>query len=118
MTNEITKFDDIIDSRDVIARLDELADRDDLSEDEQNEIVLLESLKRQGEDYAPDWERGAQLVRDSYFKNYAQVFGEVCGIIDENAKWPHTCIDWDKAAYELRMDYTAIEFGDVTYWIR
>lgn len=25
---------------------------------------------------------------------------------------------WERAASELQMDYTSVEFGDVTYWIR
>ena len=32
--------------------------------------------------------------------------------------WPNTCIDWDQAAGELKMDYSAVDFDGVTYWIR
>jgi hypothetical protein len=28
------------------------------------------------------------------------------------------CIDWNEAASELQMDYTAVEFDGVTYWVR
>lgn len=27
-------------------------------------------------------------------------------------------IDWERAAEELRMDYTAVDFDGVTYWVR
>lgn len=33
-------------------------------------------------------------------------------------RWPFTCIDWDKAAQELQMDYTSVEFDGITYWVR
>jgi len=40
------------------------------------------------------------------------------GVIDDNTRWPCHCIDWDQAARELRMDYSAIEFNGMTYWYR
>jgi hypothetical protein len=85
---------------------------------EQSELVALEALAKQGEDYAADWEHGETLIRDSYFKAYAQELAEEIGAISPSATWPNTCIDWDQAARELRMDYTAVEFGSVTYWVR
>jgi hypothetical protein len=58
------------------------------------------------------------MIRDSYFKEYAQEFAEDIGAINKNASWPNTCIDWDQAARELQMDYTSVNFDGVTYWIR
>lgn len=28
------------------------------------------------------------------------------GAIDNSARWPQTCIDWEQAAKELRYDYS------------
>lgn len=158
MRNAPTNTDDVIDSRDVIARIEELTEeRDDLvtaldeareerneaedsdedaiadldgaitdafdalkAWDEENaaELKALTELADQCEGYADDWKYGATLVRDSYFEDYAQELAEDIGAIDRNASWPYTCIDWERAARELRMDYTSVEFDGVTYWVR
>lgn len=118
----ITNRDDIIDSRDIIARIKELrAQLDDgssLSDEGNAELFALDALTGEAARYAPDWEYGEALIRDSYFKAYAQELAEDIGATNPGAVWPHNCIDWDMAARDLRMDYTAVEFGDVTYWVR
>ena len=164
----ISNSDDIIDSREVIARLDELqSDRDDLElecddaeeafltiagvsydnatqddiesddaeaaegvvlarraaiaewdNDNGAELKALRELADEAEGYCPDWKYGAPLIRDSYFKSYAREYAEDTGELDKNLSWPHSCIDWDDAARELQMDYTAVDFDGVTYWVR
>jgi hypothetical protein len=131
--------EDVIDSRDVIQRLEELKiewavttgeDADDfsLSEDDWSvglgwdgavEIVALLELADQGASLA-DWEYGETLIRDSYFEEYAQQLAEDIGAIDSDASlgWPLGYIDWERAAEALQMDYTPIEFDGVTYWAR
>lgn len=116
---EISNNDDVIDSRDVIARLADLVDAgtgQDL--DEIEERVALRRLVAEGEDATPDWPYGATLIRDSYFRDYAQELAEELGADLNRAVWPYTCIDWDAAARDLRQDYTAIEWDGVTYWTR
>jgi antirestriction protein len=39
-------------------------------------------------------------------KDFAYEQADACGMIDEDAKWPHSCIDWEHAARELMYDYT------------
>lgn len=130
--------DDIIDSRDIIARIEELRaewteategddpDLYDLSEDDwafglgaegAAEMQALLDLVAEGKDLA-DWEYGETLVRDSYFVDYAQELAEDIGAVDPNAGWPNGYIDWERAARDLRMDYTSVEFDGVTYWGR
>jgi len=58
------------------------------------------------------------MVRDSYFRDFAEEEAESIGAINGNAKWPNNCIDWDRAARELRMDYSAVDYDGVTYWYR
>lgn len=130
MTEEIRNTFDIIDSRDVIARIEELQSMlpetaEDVMpgtsgeiEDIQAELDALEKLAKQGEDYAADWGYGETLIRDSFFEEYARELAEDCGMIDRDAKWPARCIDWERAAEELKSDYTAIHFDGETYWIR
>lgn len=120
-TNQISEYDDIIDSRDVIARIEELSElnaAEEDSEEETEELVALRELAAEASDYAADWEYGETLIRDSYFERYAQELADDIGAVDADAVWPYTCIDWERAARELQMDYTSVEFRGVTYWIR
>lgn len=125
MTREVTNSDDFIDSRDVIARITELeAELDDeqLTDDDERqelaeELERLRALADEGESLG-DWQYGETLIRDSYFEDYARELAEEIGAIDSDAKWPATCIDWEKAAEELQTDYTPIEFDGMTYWAR
>ena len=131
----ITKFDDIIDSRDVIDRIEELEqtiqdEADNLSDfrksearalaltdDESEELDALRKLANEAEG-SPDWQHGETLIRDSYFQEYAQELAEDCGMIPKDNAWPCTCIDWERAARELQMDYFSVEFDGIDYWIR
>ena len=138
--------DDVIDSRDVIARIEELTEQRDTfgatdedeaeasieeisghakrdqwdkeNPEEKDELDALKRLAEEAEGYAPDWTHGETLIRDSYFTEYAQQLAEDIGAIKSDASWPATCIDWEQAARELKMDYTAVEFDGVTYWVR
>ena len=134
-TQEITNMADMIDSRDVIDRIaalteeradlreqaeesgddTELREWEDLYEDE---LDQLEKLAEEAAGYAEDWKYGEALIRDSYFQDYAEELAEDIGAIQKGAAWPYTCIDWAQAARELQMDYTSVDFGGVTYWIR
>lgn len=123
----VNNSEDVLDSRDVIDRRDELQEERDAlgldnietlsAWDEENaaELAALNAFIAQGSD---EWEYGEALVRDSYFIAYAQDFAEDIGAIDADAGWPARCIDWERAARELRMDYTSAEFDGVTYWFR
>ena len=142
MNNTISNLDDTIDVRDIIARVEELREeRDDLqlaldggSQEDVNALAewetdnaeelaelesLLDDLNGMGgdEQWEGDWYPVA-LIRDSYFQDYAQELAEECGMIDTNAKWPMTCIDWEQAARELQWDYSSVEVNGVTYWTR
>lgn len=110
---EISNSDDTIDSRDVIARIEELeSEREALADefeeavdahlantdpdlrhglndarnnaykavyewdnDNKAELDALKALAEEAEGYASDWNHGEQLIRESYFTEYAQ---ELC----------------------------------------
>ncbi len=121
MDREPSSSDDIIDSRDVIATIEALeALREEFGDDE-IDVDYLEALKAladEAEPYAADWKYGEALIRDSYFETFAQEFADDIGAINSESRWPNDCIDWERAAAELQMDYTSVEFDGVTYWIR
>ena len=136
----IHNYQDVIDSRDIIERIQELeSERDSFVDDNESENTCLASLRQQwadenpeewselnallelqeeAEGYSEDWQFGATLISDSYFKDYAQELAEDIGAINSDASWPNNCIDWDQAARELQMDYTSVDFDGVEYWVR
>lgn len=121
---DISNSEDLIDIRDVIARFEEL-------EGERKPFVAgcnmpgympdstLDECQGNGGDHEwrGDW-YPVTLIRDSYFRDYAQELAEDIGAINADATWPNNCIDWERAARELQMDYTSVEFDGVTYWVR
>lgn len=147
---DLTNTADVIDVRDLVARVEELRAeleevKDETSEqagetplsewiaslnvdahpfvDSLEELATLESLLDDlaGNGGDEQWEGAwypVTLVRDSYFRDYAQELAEESGWVPTDAPWPARCIDWEQAAWELRMDYTSTEFDGVTYWYR
>jgi hypothetical protein len=124
---KITNSDDLIDIRDVIARVEELEEEKEdqgvLGEEDSMLLAdLLAFLNEMAGNGGDEKWRGCwypiTAIRESYFEQYAQELAEDIGSIDANARWPYTCIDWEQAARELQYDYTSAEFGGVTYYIR
>jgi hypothetical protein len=113
--SNIDNSEDILDSRDIIERIDELESSNQLDDDEAHELEALKSLADEASG-SPDWTYGGTLIRDSYFEDYAQELAEDCGMIPKGLSWP--CIDWEQAARELQMDYFSVNFDGVDYWIR
>lgn len=85
--------------------------------DEATEYKALKELEEQAEGYSV-WEDGAQLIRESYFTDYAQQLAEDIGAVNADATWPNNCIDWDQAARELEVDYTRVDFDGVDFLFR
>jgi len=114
--------EDIIDVRNMIERYETLENEMTVSDTLAESLALaaiLDDLKSNGGD--EEWRGGwypVTLIRDSYFKTYAQELAEECDMIDEKAQWPMNCINWDQAALELQYDYTSCDIGGITYWYR
>lgn len=166
MNTEITEYDDIIDGRDVINRIDELHDEllaayngkytraqkawmewlddvhsaladepfdpptfeawvtavqsevFDIMHETAEQYLALKALAEDAEESVSDWRYGETMVRESYFRDYARQLAEDVGAIDSNTRWPNNCIDWERAARELRADYRTLAFKGVTYLCR
>ena len=137
MPATFTNADETIDVRDVIARVEtlealrqpgpvDLGDAEDneaAQDDLFQELATLEDLLSQlqgsggDEQWRGDW-YPVTMIADWYFRDYAQELADDIGAINSDATWPNNCIDWDKAARDLRMDYTSVEFYGRTYWVR
>lgn len=123
---EFSNVDDIIDVRDIIARVEELekdqqeTDADNDSYEEHEKLTdFLDELKGKGGDH--DW-RGdwypSTLIHRAHFEDYAEELAKDIGAIDENAGWPLQYIDWGAAAKALESDYSSVEFDGQEYLYR
>lgn len=142
----ISKYDDVIDSRDVIERIEELGEEladklnavtktddwnsENISEgnyqfmvnslpksdkDDIEEYWMLVALAEECEQYNSDWEYGVSLIRYSYFEDYMDEMIEDCYELPKDMPyWMSIKLDYEA----LKQDYTEVEFGDVTYYIR
>jgi hypothetical protein len=125
MQTQLDLTADIIDLRDIIARVEELdPEYSDikLTDDEVKEFAelqaILDDLKGNGgdEQWRGDW-YPVTLICDSYFTDYAREMLHDCGDIPRDI--PHYIeIDWDATARNIRVDYTPTEIDGVTYWYR
>lgn len=136
---------DLIDSRDIDERIDELRasldgtpfggeDYDaatlkrvheetpeewrtvaDWDDDDVRELVELLEFKEAAEPCTSEWKYGATFIRDSYFREYAEQLAEDIGAINSDAGWPNNCIDWEQAANDLLADYSTFTVGGCTY---
>jgi hypothetical protein len=140
---DITNRDDIIDTRDIIARIEEIEpavaaalgiDNDDepakfaeavASADDNGEARELQTLyalmadlcgNGGDEQWRGDW-YPLTLIRDSYFVTAMQ---ELCADIgDLPQDLPgYLVIDWEATSENLKVDYTSVDFAGVTYWVR
>lgn len=135
MNTTICNTEDVIDSRDVIARIEEL---EEMIADYENpegilslhdehletkaELAALRALADEAED-SSDWIHGEQLIRRSYFVNYIAEMIDDCYELPKEMKsdkWPycHMTIDYEAAAEHAEQDYISVYFDGVEYLIR
>jgi hypothetical protein len=118
-TKDINNRDDLIDSRDVDARIADLLDVEERDTEEEAELKALEALRDEAQGYSPDWSYGSTLIRDSYFEEYAkELADDIHGKAMREATWPFDYIDWTAAADALKEDYAQVDFSGEAYWVR
>lgn len=130
-----TKLDltaDIIDVRDIIARIEELESLKDDHEAEpdgghwsdedaqelQTLTAIMEDLKGYSgdEQWRGDW-YPITLIRETYFPDYVQELLEDCGEIPRDL--PHYIhIDWEATARDVKVDYGSVTVDGVEYLYR
>ncbi|QIK18319.1 hypothetical protein G7968_07695 [Ralstonia solanacearum] len=141
-TTPIDNTEDVIDSRDVIARIEELEDTEATllinvekglpsavadheawkSGDEGQELTKLKALAEQCEGYG-DWGHGETLIHEDHFVKYIEELIDDCYSLPKeltSGNWPyrHITIDYEAAAEEAKVDYTEVDFDGQTYFLR
>lgn len=147
-TRTISNSDNIIDSRDIIARIDELtADRQALVDaiDVAKELVDDETNDRveAAKDAYQEWIDGddsEELTKLEALRDEAEsstsdwqygatlinddYFVEYAKDLADDlgaiksSDWPLNCIDWEMAAEALQQDYTSVDFDGQEFWVR
>ena len=132
--------DDILDSRDIQDRIDELTEEldtleaavedaedddergeaeDDLTSFQHVEGEELNNLIELKDDVnSSEWKYGITFIKDTYFEEYAEQLASDIGAIDTSFGWPNNCIDWEKAAEELLYDYSSVTVDGYDYYYR
>lgn len=144
-TTPICNFADMLDSRDIIARIewleedrethaDSIAAASEYADESPEYDALMTTGRADWDATSPDaderaaltalakecegvrdWEDGAELIRASYFTEYVQEMLESCGDLP---RVPCIHIDWEATARDFAYDYYSVEFGGVSYWVR
>lgn len=124
MTIDDVRGDDHIDSRDLIelreAMQDMLSAEDDaLDAEERDELQAgITAIDELDAEAGSEFPYGAHFIRDDCFEDYARELAEDIGAITGDEAWPATCIDWQRAASELAMDYSTVTFLGYDYYVR
>lgn len=121
-THEISNTEDIIDVRDIIARIEWLEDNEDEDNVEEFKqlsafLAELEGRGRGGdEQWRGDW-YPVTLICDAHFVDAMRELVQDIGDVPRDIP-SYLEIDWDATAKNLRADYASVEFDGVTYWYR
>jgi len=148
MANEISPIQDIIDSREVISRLEELEEIKETIEELTEQLEELdedvgeeaEDLRAEIESYEKDFEDCEEeymflVALKEAFEGYGDwEYGEEIinddyfadfakqfaeEIYDLPDSWPANHIDWEAAADALKEDYMSVDIANVgTFWMR
>jgi hypothetical protein len=89
---------------------------EDWEEEYRDELTKLNDLEREVGD---NWMHGETLIPEDDFEDYAEeLAADLYGNEIRDADWPFDCIDWERAADALRMDYSSVEYQGTTYLFR
>lgn len=125
-TIEDFKGADIIDLRDVIARVEELreleTDEESRTIEENAELEALENLLSDLCGYGGDeqWEGDwypVTLIARSYFVDYCEELVKDIGDLPRNIP-SYLAIDWQATADNLEQDYSSVDFDGDEYLYR
>ena len=130
---------DVLDSRDIIDRLEEVTneldeieeycDDNDIRYDEHDDYNSIHDEFRELEEvraecqHIGDWEHGTTLINERYFTDYIKEMVEDCYEVPDHmmtGEWPwsHMEMDWDSAAEEAKMDYSSVDIAGTTFYVR
>lgn len=98
---------ELLSTKDVVARAQQLNEMVEPSEDEADELVALTALMEQPLPNKQKWDDDVALIRESYFPKY-------------HAYQEHGLPDRERTSVKsaLKNDYMPVDFNGVTYYVR
>lgn len=112
-TKQLLLMDEWVDSIDPATSNSSNEDLQDIREELQKLRAFAEEI---GDD---NLRHGETLIHEDHFRDYAEeIAADLYGAEVTDAKWPFSYIDWEKAADELKHDYTGADFDGETYYFR
>lgn len=127
--------DDIIDSRNIIKRIEELesnqadlvsrlsngeiseSDMKAFDDAEGKELDMLRELAEEALQYSLDWEYGETLIHEDYFTEYCMEMLKDCGYLPRDIYW-YIVIDEEATAENLKSDYVELNLDGQIYYMR
>lgn len=110
---------DYVHTADLADRLDELVENEEDGTLAADDVYELAELRELRDEIAGDaWGDETMIAVGDAFEDYARELAEDIGAIDRNADWPCYCIDWERAARDLAVDYAEVEFCGRDYYVR
>jgi hypothetical protein len=126
MYGEVSNTEDIVRTDDIVSRIEELEEaRDiladsDLSDEEKDGYEFGDDEERELEmleDVLKDIGDADEIINENYFPDYAKQYVEDCYEGDFDS-FPFNCMDWEKVAEEMLVDYTEVSFDGVSFYYR
>lgn len=118
--SNFTSTPEYFDSRDVIARIEELEDRDltpELSFSEGKELEALIALRDEAEEReVGEWEFGITFIREDCIADHAEE--DLAEFIDIDSIPSWVVIDWDETAKNYFDENRTYQFRGTTYYAR
>lgn len=121
---DISNTDDVIDSRDVDSRIEEIKEEIAAGREDDPDFTDLEnklrSLTALRDDVGSgEWRYGLTLINEDYFEEYCQQMVEDIGDLPSDLpSYLANSIDWGKVARQLRQDYFSVDYNGNTYLYR
>jgi hypothetical protein len=114
----VDNYSDVIDSRDVIGRIEELMEIDEPADADVEELTALLTLATEGEATTNEWADGATLVRESYWAEYCEELCDELGGMENIPDYIRRNIDWEAVGDALKVDYASVDFDGTEYFVR
>lgn len=120
---DILMDDNIIDGRDIRARIEELEAIEAPTEEESVELRDLIAFLHEATQYNSDADEGEAIIAESHFVDYIKELIDDCYALPKeltSGEWPyrHLTINYEAAAEEAKADYAELTFRGCNFYIQ
>ncbi len=112
----MTNFNTILDSRDIIDRIEELENEETIPVEDQDEYNTLKQIEEEFSVYG-EWDYGATIIPEDQFVDYITDLIDDCYDLPTQDGWPYNRLemDYEAAADDAKVDYCEVHTNEGTY---